>query len=152
MRIHKSSKFDLPIPNKSIYDEQGFFEYGESSEIALLSSGTMLEEVLIASKYLKNRGIRTTTISFPQIKPISNLETLSRFSHLVCIEEHSSRGGFGSSILEELSNLSLFPKIKIIGTNDDHYGVIGSESYLRSVHELDAMSLADRIEKWLSAN
>jgi len=65
------------------------------------------------------------------------LSLVSRFEHLVTLEEHQLNGGFGSSILECVSDLyssgalEKMPKIKRIAVHNLFIGKSGTQDYLR---------------------
>ena len=62
---------------------------------------------------------------------------LLKFSEVITVEEHQLNSGFGSAILEVVSDayqsgkLSSFPKIRRIGIPNEFLGHSGTQEYLR---------------------
>lgn len=64
-------------------------------------------------------------------------EISGKYSHIVTVEEHQLSGGFGSSVLEKLSDLRVegrvaeIPLVRRVGIPDRFVGCAGSQDYLR---------------------
>lgn len=77
----------------------------EGSDIALLSYGTRLEECRLAAKLLEEKGLSVTIADARFAKPLDTdliSQLASHHKKLFTLEE-GSRGGFGSYVLEHLS-------------------------------------------------
>jgi len=78
----------------------------EKPRLALLGTGSMSYNALLAARALEAEGIDTIVLHVPTIKPLDTaavLATARRVSAIVTIEEHQAMGGFGSAISEFLS-------------------------------------------------
>ena len=79
----------------------------EGYDVALLSFGPILQEVLEAADELKNEGIYARVINTRSLKPMDEhlLKQLGRENiPIVTVEEAALEGGFGSAVLEFMSD------------------------------------------------
>ena len=82
----------------------------EGSRVALLSFGTRLAEVLVATEALAARGIACTVADARFAKPLDRALILQLARHheaLICIEE-GAVGGFGSHVAQLLADEGVF--------------------------------------------
>lgn len=123
-------------------------------EIALVSTGTLVSEVLRAAEVLKSSGIEARVLSMPFIKPIDYkkfLKFLDGCRLVLVVEEHTAFGGLGSAIAEILAEASL--NIKFAGIHlPEFINFIGSQQELRHILGLDAHSIANRAMTLLAKN
>jgi transketolase len=84
--------------------------------------------------------------SCPTIKPLNEKSLVAiakKYKHIITIEEHQKSAGFGSAILETLSDLMQenkignFPILKRIAIPDMFYSEGGSQNYLRKLAGLE---------------
>ena len=114
--------------------------------IVLVSTGTLVSEVLQAAEVLKSLGIEARVISMPFVKPIDYkklLQLLDGHRLVLVVEEHTAFGGLGSAIAEILAEASLnirFARIHL----PEFINFIGSQKELRHMLGLDASSIATR--------
>jgi 1-deoxy-D-xylulose-5-phosphate synthase len=78
----------------------------EGVDIALLSYGTRLEECRLAAKLLEEKGFSVTIADARFAKPLDTalIDQLARHHKKLFTLEEGSRGGFGSYVLEHLSD------------------------------------------------
>ncbi|MCX5814634.1 MAG: transketolase [Proteobacteria bacterium] len=117
-----------------------------SGEIALVSTGTLVSEVLQAAEMLKSFGIEARVLSMPFVKPIDHkrfLQFLDGCRLVLVIEEHTAFGGLGSAIAEILAEAALSIKFARIHL-PEFINFIGSQKELRQILGLDASSIAKR--------
>ena len=84
----------------------------EGKNVAILSLGARLQECLKASELLNQKGISVTVADMRFAKPIDQdliLELCLNHEALITIEE-GSIGGFGSHVMQFLSNRGIFDK------------------------------------------
>lgn len=122
-------------------------EICEGFEIVVLSTGAITElginAVRIASSKLdKQIGL----YSVPIVKPLDlgNL-ALSNCKMIITLEEHTLSGGFGSAVLEYMSDRHYQAPIVRIGLEDQLRTDIGSQDYLRSITKLDSEAIAQKM-------
>lgn len=94
----------------------------EGTDVALLSFGPMLQEVLKAAETLAKSGIYARVINARSIKPLDE-EMLIKLGRenipIVAIEEAALQGGFGSSVLEFLNEQKLSVHVERLGIPDE---------------------------------
>ena len=117
-----------------------FIPFHEPSDYMIISTGSIGYNAFLAAKTLREEGVSVGFISSPFIKPIDldYLKSLSNITKtLFIVEEHHEEGGFGSAVLEAISNSSLNLKVKrlFISKNLEQ---IGSQSYMLRHMGLDA--------------
>ena len=121
----------------------------EGNDIIIFACGSILNEVLKASKILKKKGINSNIINVHTIKPIDKkyiIEKTKGKKLIVSVEEHNILGGLGSAIAECLSEQVNTPKHIMIGINDK-YSNGGDYSYLLNHYGLTSKKIANKILK-----
>ena len=147
----------LPRADVPLFLNQATFEIGkayvlrEGKDVALLGTGTMTYQLLLAAEILANQhSIQAEVIHFPTIKPLDEAAVLSAAQKCGCMvtaEEGQIAGGFGSSVAELLSE-QLPVKVKRIGAND-MFGESGSMVELWQKHGLDVDSVVSNVVDFL---
>ncbi len=142
-RVHKTSlgfKIGELVPVGDI---------AESGEIAILSTGEILDEATKVSESLRSNGIAVSQYSVPTVKPLDEKalrQIAHRFNRIVTIEEHTITGGLGGAVAESLSALPTHAPLLRIGINDEYCSKVGDRAFLRKVYGLDAASILEQIE------
>ena len=121
----------------------------EGDEVCLLSTGTMLPEVVGAASRLRERGISAQVVSFHTVKPLDGArlrEAFGRFKLVATIEEHSLIGGFGAAVAEWLIDTRTSPvNFMRFGTPDAFFKKSGEQAYAREMLGLTGHQIADKI-------
>ena len=87
-------------------------------KICILSSGYMLGRVCEAQKALSLGGYEVSVVDMWRVKPINTKlfhNTVKEYDVIVTVEEQTLSGGFGSSVLEALSDVGLKKDVLRIG-------------------------------------
>ena len=117
-------------------------------EVAIIATGLMVYEALLAYKELEKNGIETIVINMHTIKPLVE-ETIIRYAKLtgavVTIEEHQVIGGLGSAVSETLSKNFPVP-IEILGVQD-RFGQSGKPKELFSEYDLTKEDITKAVKK-----
>ncbi|MCL1929796.1 transketolase family protein [Candidatus Saccharibacteria bacterium] len=138
-----------------IFQETDKFAIGRAKQvrtgrdIAILTTGSMLHNVLKAAERLSAKGIEAEVLHFPTIKPLDKPAIWSaahKFKKIVTVEEHQIDAGFGSSIAELLSEVLPTPVLRI-GVKGE-FGESGSYEELLKKHGLDSESIALSVKKF----
>src|SRR5579863_2666496 len=94
----------------------------EGSDVCLLSTGTMLPDVIEAAHLLKTKGVTAQVVSFHTVKPLDEdclATAMARFRLVATIEEHSLIGGFGAAVAEWMVDHAVAPRAFLrFGTPD----------------------------------
>ncbi len=120
-------------------------------DLALLSTGGILTEVLRAAELLRERGLEAAVWSFPCVKPL-DLETVRavarRYPLLVTAEEHTVLGGFGGAICEAVAEEGTLCRVCRIGLQDTFSTVVGDQKYLRAFYGMNGEAIAEKAVAW----
>lgn len=122
----------------------------EGHDVALMGTGMMTYQLLIAAKILSERGIEAEVVHVPTIKPLDEkviLAAAKKTGRVVTAEEAQIAGGFGGAIAELLSSQLPMP-IKRIGMQDS-FGESGAPAELLEHFGLTGPKIADELRGWL---
>lgn len=123
----------------------------EGKDVALLGTGTMTYQLLLAAEILANQhSVQAEVVHFPTIKPLDEAAVLGaaqKCGRVVTAEEGQIAGGFGSSVAELLSE-HLPVKVKRIGVNNV-FGESGKMFELWQKHGLDIDSIVRSVVNFL---
>ena len=94
----------------------------EQGEVALLAIGSMVDAAMKTAKLLEEGGLSTAVVNMRTVKPLDTA-LLHRMAHekkmLVTMEENALAGGFGSAVLEDLSDAGFSVPVVRFGIADD---------------------------------
>lgn len=144
-RIHKSIP-DFKI-GKAIKIIDRRKEKGHN--IALFSTGAILDEVCEARTELEEKGIGIIQYSFPTVKPIDYeaiVECAKTAEAVFTVEEHNIIGGFGSAVAEVMAGAGSGTPLYRLGLQDEYCTKVGSQEYLRDEYGISA----DKIVEFIS--
>ena len=126
----------------------------EGKDLSIIAIGNMVHPALEAARLLAGEGIQATVINARFVKPLDReliLETARRTGVVVTVEENALMGGFGSAVLELLSEADCSDvRVKRVGI-PDHYIEQGSQSQLRADLGLDAAGIAATCKAFIAA-
>jgi len=125
-------------------DENVFIQDG-SEEILILSTGQILNEVLIAKSRLGIAGHNPRLIHLSEVSEsnILGLSSILNGKQILTVEEHILRGGFGSMVLETLHLLGDY-KISRIGIKEINPHFSGSQQHLRNLYQIDSNAITEK--------
>ena len=147
--IRLSGSANCPVVYGSDYD----FEIGrlvklrEGNAAAILSTGMMVKESLLASDLLAERGLDCAVYDVHTIKPLDKeglLEIFSKYPLIVTVEEHNILGGMGSAVAEFKATVNNTPRQVFLGFNDC-FTEAGSQKYIWSLAGISHEEIARRI-------
>ncbi len=128
----------------------------EGKKVALINFGTRLEECKKASEKLLNKGIDCTIIDARFAKPLDEkliIEVASNHEVLITIEE-GSIGGFGSHVMQFLSDRGVFDrglKFRSMFLPDIFIDQDTPEKMYETAG-LDSSSIVNKVEETLNSN
>ncbi len=145
----------LGVPIKSYFNklEIGKGEILKSgSDIAILAIGNMVYPSLQAAEILIRKSIGAEVVNMRFVKPLDIdliKDVCDRHSYIITVEENVIRGGFGSAILEVLTEEKFQNKnIKIHGIPDKFIDQ-GSIPELHAMMNLDGIGIANTIRDFI---
>ncbi len=145
-----------PMPEKE-YDIK--FGKGQiikkGSDIAIFSTGTILDEVKKTADLLGAQGIDAEIINMHTVKPIDEKLISDRINArraLFTVEEHNVIGGLGSAVAEIISE-SAGKKIifRRFGIKDKYLHEVGEQKYLWERHEMSSAIISRTILQLLKS-
>ncbi|MCJ8345176.1 1-deoxy-D-xylulose-5-phosphate synthase, partial [bacterium] len=163
MRSHQSGPIAVRYPRGS-GSKQAVTDFDHEIKIGqaeLISEGTDLTMIAIGSMVLpaqriaqqlqEDLSLKIAVINARFIKPLDEqliLSEVSKSKTVITLEEGTIRGGFGSGILELLTENNMFIPCLRIGIPDE-FIVQGSIPELFKEIGLDDQSICSRITSWL---
>jgi len=113
-------------------------------DILILAIGSSVQEALAAHSNLMEQGISATVVNCRFVKPL-DVDLIGSLAgdipRIITVEENVRQGGFGSAILECLSDLKISGfRLECIGIPDvfvEH----GPQDFLRSKYGIDAAAI-----------
>ncbi len=117
------------------------------SRVAIIALGNMVELAEEAARTLESQGISTAVINARWIKPLdtATLEFFARGCEVLCtMEDHVLHNGFGSAVIEHLSDTRIPTPVVRVGWPDafiEH----GTVPILRQKHGLTAQAAVEKI-------
>ena len=146
---------------KRIHDKIDDFQIGkaikvresikdENNQIAVFSTGAILDETTEACDELIRQGYSIEQYSFHTVKPIDKekiMKCAQECRYIVTVEEHDIIGGLGGAVAEVMAECDGKAKLVRIGIGDEYCGIVGSQRYLRGQFSLDAKSLVAQIKE-----
>jgi 1-deoxy-D-xylulose-5-phosphate synthase len=113
----------------------------QGQDILILAIGHMVKEALIAYHDLQTQGIAATLVNCRFVKPLDTeliTQLVRQIPRVITVEENVRQGGFGSAVLEALSDADITHyQLKRIGT-PDRFIEHGPQKILRNRYGLNA--------------
>jgi transketolase len=142
LRLGKSNEKNINIGEPRI-------TYGKVNEIVSGESGTILfvgsigTIVIAAAEELLKQGSSVSVASVPFLTSFDKdyLVRAASKGPIVTVEEHSSRGGFGSAIMEFLNKEKIRADIGVIAAFEKNLSQIGSQDFLRELNGLSVSAV-----------
>lgn len=122
------------------------------TDITIMTTGPILNEVMIASKLLMQAGINAEVISVHTLKPFKNevvAEMAVANGKLVVVEEHTIIGGLFAAIAEALAACNKMVPVLKIGLEDQFAVGYGTLEEVRTANGLDSNSIYEKIIKFI---
>jgi 1-deoxy-D-xylulose-5-phosphate synthase len=124
----------------------------DGSDVAIVSIGVTTWPAYKAAERLEEEGISAAVINARFVKPLDReliVEVAKRVRYLVTVEEGAKMGGFGSAVLEAISEEGLAHlRTKILGL-PDWYIEQGPQDLLRERYGLTAEGIYDSVKELL---
>jgi len=143
----KIEKRDIPVPiGKGEILQKG-------NDVLILAIGRSVSEALAAHSTLAEKGISATVVNCRFVKPLDAdlIGALAgEIPRIITVEENVRQGGFGSAVLECLSDQGITGfHLQCIGIPDT-FVEHGSQKFLRSKYKIDTPAIVNTAKKILS--
>lgn len=141
-----------------IYPDNCDFELGknnillEGNKGTIFVTGSIISEVLSATKRLSEEGVLLEVVNVSTIKPFdqqSVIKECKKNSVIFSVEEHSVIGGIGDSIADIIAENKLDVKLIKIGLNDAFATGYGTHEQLLEMNGLDSNHIYEIIKSKL---
>lgn len=112
----------------------------EGKDVAIVAIGVTVWNAMEAARLLEQEGISAAVVNARFVKPLDDQligEVAKRVRCLVTVEEGARMGGFGSAVLESLSDQGIQLPTKVLGL-PDWYIEQGPQDLLREKYGLTA--------------
>lgn len=112
----------------------------EGTDVAIVAIGVTVWQAMKAAQMLEQEGVSATVVNGRFVKPLDDAllgEVAKNVRCLVTVEEGCRMGGFGSAVLESLSDQGIHLPTKVIGL-PDWYIEQGPQDLLREKYGLTA--------------
>ena len=93
----------------------------DGDDVAIIAIGNTVYPALDAASRLRDEGVSTAVMNARFVKPLDRdliIDIARKVKGIVTVEEHVLEGGFGSAVLELLSEEDIKIKVKRIGLPD----------------------------------
>ncbi len=143
-RLSGESVSEIPVGRAKLVKEG-------KDNVVIVAIGNMVYPSVRAAKILEKKGISATVVNARFVKPIDReiLNLVLPYKYLITVEENTLCGGFGSAVMELISD----EKIKVKGVLrigiPDAIVPHGSQEILRGIYKLDAVGISNQTLKFL---
>lgn len=143
IRLNKTGEKIIYSDPVTFTEPKAISVIADQNPTAICATGDM---VGYAYKYIQDNALSADLFSFPFVSPIDvpKIKYIgSHYQNIVTLEEHQLNGGFGSAIVEVLSDLfasgdlSTAPKVQRIGIPNQFIGYAGTQDFLREQSRLN---------------
>ena len=122
--VRMTGRFPIPV----IYREDYDFEIGkavtlrEGKDVAILSNGTLLGDVLKTAEMLAEKGVDCKVINLHTVKPLDEeaLRAVAGCKLVVTAEEHLLYGGLGSAVAEFYAQEPIRPRMLMLSVGTQY--------------------------------
>lgn len=156
-RVHGPVYIRLTRPGtEMLTSERSEFKLGklsvlkEGKDLAIISCGPILEQVMLAAKELEKKKIKVKVVNCHTLKPIDAeglVMAACETGAVLTVEDHQVYGGLGGAVAEVLGQRVSVP-LEILGVKNS-FGESGKPLELLKKHGLDYISITAAAEKLL---
>jgi 1-deoxy-D-xylulose-5-phosphate synthase len=126
----------------------------DGTDVAIMAIGVSVWQAMEAAKRLSEEGVSTAVVNGRFVKPLDRelvVDVAKRVQYVVTVEEGCKIGGFGSAVLETLSEAGVTNvKTKVLGL-PDWYIEQGPQDLLRERYGLTAEGIYQGVKELIGA-
>ena len=154
IRYPRGEALGVPVESEFTEVPLGKWEVlKDGSDVTLIGCGPVVNACLEAARELEDEGISAAVLNGRFIKPMDRgmlVAFARRTGRVVTLEENSAIGGFGSGIMEVLSEEGVVVPVKRIGL-PDRFLPHASQKLLRQQVGLDKDGIKKTVKHWLKS-
>jgi 1-deoxy-D-xylulose-5-phosphate synthase len=139
------------VPKAIPIGKAELLEHGENDRVAIFALGAMVSTARETARKLESQGVSAAVINARFAKPLdsSMLEFYARSVDVILtMEDHVLNGGFGSAVLEALSDMGLTTPVVRVGW-PDQFIEHGKVDPLRAKYGLTAAAAVEKLTPYL---
>ena len=141
------------VPKAIPIGKAELLQHGENDRVAIFALGAMVPMALEIASKLEGEGVSSAVINARFAKPIDT-EMIEFYAHnvdvLLTLEDHVKAGGFGSAVLETVSNARINIPVVRIGW-PDQFIEHGKPEDLRIKYGLSVKAALEQLTPYLQA-
>lgn len=141
------------VPRSIPIGKAELLQHGENDRVAIFALGALVPMAQEIAVKLEAEGVSAAVINARFTKPIDT-EMLEFYAHsvdvILTLEDHVLRGGFGSAVLEELSNSGLATPVVRIGW-PDQFIEHGKPEALRAKYGISVNVAMEKLRPYLQS-
>lgn len=121
----------------------------DGDDVAIIAIGNTVYPALDAAARLREEGISAAVVNVRFAKPLDKdliIGIAQRVKGIVTVEEHVLEGGFGSAVLELISEVDIKAKVKRLGL-PDKYIEHGTQKILRQKYGIDSDGIYQSVKE-----
>ncbi|MBW1896036.1 MAG: 1-deoxy-D-xylulose-5-phosphate synthase [Deltaproteobacteria bacterium] len=125
------------------------------NDVLILAIGSTVLPAVEAAKTVESQGISATVVNCRFVKPLDTkliIQLAKEIPYILTVEENVLHGGFGTAILECLSDAGLRDNRVVRLGIPDTFVEHGSQHILRAKYGLDAPGIAEAVTQMLNKN
>ena len=123
----------------------------EGEKVALLATGSLLEEAKTACEQLAEEGVHAGLYDFVSVKPLFEekvRDIAKQYQVIVTIEEHTIVGGFGGAVCEVVAGMpGERASVIRMGLQDEYTTIVGSQRFLREYYHMVAEDIVNKVRE-----
>ena len=149
LAMNKEEEF---FPEDYRLTDDGIDVLREGKDMAFVTTGAILPEVMKAANLLSESGCEAAVYSVFSLKPFSAKSLFQKCSctpHLVSVEEHNIIGGLGSMLADEILQNHTEVSLTKIGLYDSFTKGYGTLDVIHRQNGLDGESIANKVKEVL---
>lgn len=132
---------------------QIFYRPDGIANVAIIATGALVRNALLAAKDLEKKGIKAIVVNLATIKPLDTetiLVVAKEARKIVTVEEHQLAGGMGSAVAEFLAQNFPVP-IEFIGV-ENRFGQSGTPNELIEYYGMGRNAIVAAAQKVVNRN
>lgn len=122
----------------------------EGGDITIIGTGSIMKDILIIGKMLKEEKIRARIVNMHSIKPIDRemiVRAAEETGKIVTVEDHNITGGLGSAVAEVIAESGKSVLFKRFGLKNFSIGY-GSCDQVREMNGMGIRQIFNQIKEW----
>ncbi len=128
----------------------GMAEVAPGHDVCIVASGYMLHRALAARAALLDQGYEPGVVDLFRVKPVDGealAALLAPYDSVLTVEEQCLAGGFGSAVLEALSDAGVGMPVTRLGLPERYYFENGGRDYLLDRFGLGVADIARAVKR-----